>query len=242
MNSVSLPKNVSVDEITFSKAKPNKYGGKSVYINYKGKPLTLQTPYMSTPFGLSEFVNQETGQSKYSLDFSFRNMDESRSVEHFFDFLEKFDKRLVKTAAENCVPWFSNKDYNNEDILSALFSNQIRYSTDRETGELNHKYAPTFKLKIPFYNDKFNVEVYDSNNKPVHDDLVSVLPKNTMARALMTCTGVWFAGGKFGVSWRLVHLQVQKKVSMDDYSFIQDSDAEDEPEVDVGEQFYGIKS
>ena len=248
MNNICLAKNINLEKISFSKIKKNSYGGKSIYVKYDGNPLVVQTPYMTMPFGLSEYVNEETGYSKYSVDFSFRNMDDSKSVENFFDFLNRFDDFMVESGVKNCAEWFSNSSYNKENIVNALFSRQIRYSVDKETGEINHKYAPTFKLKLPKYNGSFVAEVYDSKNKPIYDDLQDVIKKKMTARAIMKCSGVWFVGGKFGLSWKVIHLQVQKQPSVDEYSRIPDSDSDatdcddKEENSDVGEMFYGTSS
>ena len=234
---IHLPKSINTNDVTFSEVKKNNYGGKSVFVSYDGSPLIVQTPYMPMPFGMSEYESPDSGVIKYSADFSFRNMDENKSVEQFYELLKNLDDKLVTSASENCVPWFGKSNYDNEEIVRALYSHQIRHSIDKETGEINNKYAPTFKLKIPNRNGRFLVEVYNNNNERTYDELQTLLKKNTKARALMMCSGIWFAGGKFGLSWKLLHLQVQPSATMDDYAFIQDSD--DEEDDDVGASFYG---
>ena len=42
----------------------------------------------------------------------------------------------------------------------------------------------------------------------------------------MSCSGVWFAGGKFGVSWRLMHLQKKGGPALNQFAFQVDSDEE----------------
>jgi hypothetical protein len=42
----------------------------------------------------------------------------------------------------------------------------------------------------------------------------------------MSCSGVWFAGGKFGVSWVMKQMIVWKPNRITGYSFLEDSDDE----------------
>jgi hypothetical protein len=39
---------------------------------------------------------------------------------------------------------------------------------------------------------------------------VTLIPKATNVKVLMTCGGIWFANGKFGVTWKLIQAMVQK--------------------------------
>ena len=233
---VQLPKNLTSDAVNFSEVKKNDYGGKSVYVTYEGSPLIVQTPFMPMPFGLSAFEDKDRDFTKYSVDFSFRNMDDNKAVENFYKFLETMDHKLINAGVKNSLKWFG-KNYKSEDIVEALYSNQIRHSIDKETGEVNHKYAPTFKLRVPHRDGRFNVEVYDMDKTRTYDDVRSLVTKGGTARAIMSCSGVWFAGGKFGVSWRLLHLQVQPSNTIKNYSFLEDSDNEDNE--DNTSEFYG---
>jgi len=223
---INLPKNVSVDEINFSELKKNDYGGGSLYVNYNNRPLIIQTPYMSTPFGVSAYEPTDGGKTKYSLDLSFRDVDNNPSVRHFLDTLTKFDEKLVDAALANSLAWFKTK-HTSKEVIKALFSGQVRHSIDRETGEINTAYKPTFKVKVPYSNDRCTVEVYDEEKTRVeYEHLDEVVSKGAKVRVVMSCSGVWFAGGKFGVSWRLMHLQKKGGPALNQFAFQEDSDEE----------------
>lgn len=224
MSTITLPKKVDASKITFSDIKKNNYNGKNVYLSLKNRPITVQTPYMPLPFSISEY-ELPSGDIKYSLDFSFKNLDNSRSTEYFWEMLENMDNLMIEKAVENSKEWFG-KTYE-EDIVRAFYTPMIRHSIDKSTGEINHKYAPTFRVKIPKYNNEFNVEVFDEKNNELSKDLHMYIQKHTNARVIMKCSGVWFAGGKFGVSWRLLHVQVKTDESNGEYNFIQDSDGDE---------------
>lgn len=227
---INLPKNINVEEITLSELKKNDFGGGSVYVSYKGRPLIVQTPYMSTPFGVSAFDPPDGGQTKYSLDLSFRDVDVNPSVRHLLNTLTELDQKLVEEALTNSLSWFKTK-HTSKDVIKALFSSQVRYSIDRETGEINEKYKPTFKVKVPYNREKCNVEVYDDDkNRVEFEHLDEIVGKGSKVRAVISCSGVWFAGGKFGVSWRLMHLQKKGGTMLSQFAFQDDSDEEDEHE------------
>jgi NAD(P)-dependent dehydrogenase (short-subunit alcohol dehydrogenase family) len=58
---------------------------------------------------------------------------------------------------------------------------------------------------------KFDVDIYDAalnsmKGTPIEDILV----KRAQLTVLMKCTGVWFAGGKFGLSWKAEQIRADK--------------------------------
>ena len=85
------------------------------------------------------------------------------------------------------------------------------------------------KLKVPFWEGRFNVEIYDMDrkalylppkygkgdegNKAPNQDATSTpvdfVPKASYVKGLIRCNGMWFAGGKCGVTWQLVQIQVR---------------------------------
>lgn len=224
---INLPKNVAVEGINFSEVKKNEYGGGSLYVSYNGRPLIIQTPYMTTPFGVSVYEPTDGGQTKYSLDLSFRDEETNSSVNHLLKFLTQFDEKLLEEGLRNSLQWFKTK-HTSKDVIRALFSGQVRHSIDRETGEINTSYKPTFKVKVPYNNDRCTVEVYDETQEKLEfTDLDEVVGKGSKVRAILSCSGVWFAGGKFGVSWRLMHLQTKGGAALQQFAFQDDSDEED---------------
>ena len=54
--------------------------------------------------------------------------------------------------------------------------------------------------------------------------------KGSKIRALIQCTALWFAGGKFGCSWKVAQLCVQVPARLNHYAFVADS--EDEADID----------
>ena len=207
-------------ELKYGDVKKTASGGKTVYLNTSAdNGLIIQTPYMKTPFGIKTFEDEGT---KWTLELSFNDTESSQK---FLDSLNKFDDKLLNDGVSNSLPWFSKKDVS-VDVLKALYTNQVRLSRDKGTGEPNGKYPPTFRIKIPFYDGKFNCKVFDENKEQIQEDLRDVLVAGCEVKALVQCTGLWFVSGKYGCTWKAKQLIVKRPQGFNDYAFI-DSDEED---------------
>jgi hypothetical protein len=100
-------------------------------------------------------------------------------------------------------------------------------SRDKQTQEPDGKWPDTFKAKIPYYDGVFKAEVYSENREEV--DLKEYIVKRAETASLLECTGIWFAGGKFGIGWKVVQMQVLSKPSgITGFSLLPESDDEDD--------------
>jgi hypothetical protein len=83
-------------------------------------------------------------------------------------------------------------------------------------------YPPTLKLQLRQRNGKFDTLIYDSKKRPLTDvPFEDILVKGAVMTALVQCTGVWFAGGKFGISWKAVQIRAERvPESLRDYGFV----------------------
>ena len=62
----------------------------------------------------------------------------------------------------------------------------------------------------------------------IQDNIGDLLTKGCRVQCLIQCVGLWFAGGKYGCSWKIVQVKVNPSKSISGYSFIDDSDDEEE--------------
>ena len=80
---------------------------------------------------------------------------------------------------------------------------------------MDYTKAPSLRLKIPFWDGKFNVEMYDVGGTLLFPkegvNICSVLPKGSEVTTLIQAGGIWFAGGKFGITLRPVQVVVKPK-------------------------------
>jgi ribosomal protein L12E/L44/L45/RPP1/RPP2 len=243
---VLLPKQFNVDKIKYSEMKVMKSGAKSVYVNYQGSKINLQTPLLNVPYGVNDnmqFIKDDPKRKdetqKYDITVSFKGVDENPKIKLFHDKLIELENKILEDAFTNRVAWFKNNFDGNKGTVSNMFSRIIRRDKDKETGMYADKYPPTFKAKIPYdsLEDKFDFDAYDMDNNEIDfKDYVSNL-KGGKAQFIIQLNGIWFSAGMFGCSWKIVSAKFQK-INSSKITFVKDSDDdnvddEDEDDIDV---------
>ncbi len=216
-STITLAKEFDINNVAFSDVRTLDNGGKAVYVSYNKAPLILQTPQMVAPFGMSKWDNEGKSNPKYTIDLSFKGMDKNPNMQAFYNALEALDKKLVEDGYKNQQTWFKGKKYGSQEIVEALYTPLIRHAKDRATGEITDKYPPTFKLTVPFKDGGFTCEVFDDSRNQI--DLANVETKGCKVTAIIQCTGLWFAGGKFGSTWRIIQMKVVPNATIRGYAF-----------------------
>tara|TARA_B110001450_G_scaffold191571_1_gene179752 strand:- start:531 stop:758 length:228 start_codon:yes stop_codon:yes gene_type:complete len=61
---VILPKQIDVTKLKYSEVKTLKSGAKSVYINYGSEKLTIQSPPLHLPYGISPPYSEKEKKKK----------------------------------------------------------------------------------------------------------------------------------------------------------------------------------
>ena len=227
MDQIIIPSAFDISKIALGSIKTLDNGGKNVYISYADKPLYLQTPEMVAPFGLSKFENND-GVCKYSIDMSFKDQEKRKSVQKFFENMTQFNDLIINNAMENSMMWFKKK-YTTTDVVSALFTPLIRFPKT-ETGEINTKFAPTFRVSVPTKENNFACDVYNNAGELIN--LKDIDVKGSHVTAIIKCMGVWLAGGKFGVTWKVFQLRIVQPNGIKGFAF---QDIEDDKLVDDDE-------
>ena len=205
----------------YNKPKVDSRGGKNVGIlnAESGKATALSSPLMLT-WGVNEWVSDNGGPSKYDMALQFPSEEySSKATTDFLNNMKAFEEKLKDDAVKNSKEWFGKATMSRE-VVDALFSPMLRYPKNPETGEPDTSRAPTLKVKIPFWEGKFNTEVYDMNMEslfPCDDESVtplSLIQKGSNVAVIIQNSGVWFAGGKFGTTWKLVQCVVKPKATL----------------------------
>lgn len=200
----------NTSNISFSQVKVLDNGGKQAYLNYGGRSLTMQTASMAIPYGMSVF--DKSGPPKYSVDLSFRGYEDpnNKKIKAFYDAMTTLDEYMIDQGVKNSQAWFKSKL--SRDVVQAFYTPIVRVSKDAATG--NPKpFPPTMKvnLKKRSGTDEFDVHAYDDQKRPYEGvPLKDLLVKGAQLTTLIQCTGVWFAGSKFGLSWKAVQIRVDK--------------------------------
>jgi hypothetical protein len=209
--------------IKFAPIEKNKLGGKYVPLtdtNGVKNRLTIQTPTMHLPFGISGYRERPDAEpSSFSADLSFRDMDSNESLSTLFNKINELDTHLIDAAAENSVAWFGKQK-----------SRELLEDTYRKLTKVDPsgKYAPVMKFKIPMLNGKPNVQIFDTDKKPIGVDDV---PKGAKVKVISDLASIWFIGSgtAWGVTFRAVQiLVVSKPARLDAFAFVTEDGDEDE--------------
>jgi hypothetical protein len=110
----------------------------------------------------------------------------------------------------------------NREVIKAFYTPLLKYSRDQQ-GNLK-PYPPTLKVNLRRKKDAtaatascFETSFYNPAEKdtkgvisqfPGDMPIEQVLAKRSMVTTIIQCTGVWFAGGKFGTTWKAVQARV----------------------------------
>ena len=231
---VLLAKNFNVDKLKYSELKVMKSGAKSVYINYNGNKVNLQTPVLNIPYGINDnmqFIkkdeNRKDEERKYDITVSFKGMDENPKIKQFHDKMKELEQKIIDDAFDNRLAWFKNNFSGNKDVVSNMFTPIVKHDKDKQTGEYANKYPPTFKAKIPFNSleNKFEFDCYDMDNNEINFNDILTNLKGGKAQFIIQLNGIWFSAGMFGCSWKIVSSKFQQ-INTSKLTFVADSDDE----------------
>lgn len=227
------PKNFQIARVNLTELKP--YGkGKISYLNYgnpgeRGTSLAVQTPSLRTPFGLNVFEGDNG--AKHSFNLRIRS-DGNVKVKAFQDLLTTLDKFMVDHAVKNSKAWFGKEK--SKDAIAEIYVPCLKVSAkaDKE----GNSYPPTMKINIKRKKDStdFDCLFYgaesksDPNAAPLRDTPIEdLIRKGAEMTCIISCTGVWFAGGKFGLGWKASQVRLDSipaGSSSSGYSFQNDEE------------------
>ena len=208
-------------DIKYAKAKVNNSGGKSVSIlnAATNSALNIQTPLMLT-WGVNENTDKKTGEvQSYTMALQFPS-DEYKTpqVSKFFTAIQTFEAKVKRDAIANSKEWFGKAM--SAEVINAIFNPMLCYSKNPATGEPDLSKNPTLKVKLPFYEGEWKgIEIYDADQTALFPSSDGKTPKDIIVKGsdaalIITCGGLWFAGGSFGVTWRLVQAVLKPKPSL----------------------------
>lgn len=220
-------------DIKYAKVKVNNSGGKSVGIlnATTNTALNIQTPLMLT-WGVNENTDKKTGEvQSYSMALQFPSDEyKTANISKFFAAMQAFETKIKQDAITNSKEWFGKAM--SAEVIGAIFNPVLSYSKNPQTGEPDHTKNPTLRVKLPFYDGEWKgIEIYDSNQHVLFPNSDGKSPKDLITKGsdaalIITCGGLWFAGGSFGVIWRLAQAVLKPKPTLSGRCHIQLDDDE----------------
>ena len=201
------------NNVKYSAPKANAAGGKGVNIlnTLTSTGLRISTPLMLT-WGATDFE----GNGKFELSMQFPSADyPNEEATAFLKNMQALEDKIKADALTNSKTWFG-KVHTIPEVVNALWTPMLKYPKDKTTGEPDLTKAPTLRVKVPIWDGVWKCEVYDEDeNKLFPSPTPGVTPIEFMAKgthlaAVLQCGGLWFANGKFGVTWKLIQSVVQR--------------------------------
>ena len=204
MSTIVYPSQFQTSKLTIAAPKVLPSGAKQAYVNYGDNKLVMQTAVeMIVPFGLNCY--DKGVAPEYSINLSFRGQEQRPEIKEFLKALERLDEFMIDEGVKNSMAWF--KKPSNREIIAAFYTPCIKYSIDDQGNRKD--YPPNFKVKLPKRDGNWDTKFYDIKGNPYRNVAVEdLLVKNTSVTAIIECGGVWFAGGKFGLTWRAKQIAI----------------------------------
>lgn len=211
-------------KVKYNQPRINKVGGKSISLtnpaNTNDKQLNVLTPMMLT-WGVNENTDEATGKKSYDMSLQFPSEDyASDDTSAFLANLKFLEEKIKNDAIENSKDWL-NKTKVSSEVIDALWTPMLKYPKDKTTGELDYSRSPTLRIKLPYWDNNFNIELYDVARTKIfpdesNDSLMpsEVISKGSKVALIIQCGGIWIANGRFGVTWKLIQGVIQMKKSI----------------------------
>jgi hypothetical protein len=201
----------NTSSVKYMAPKVNERGGKSISIISKqtNRSLHISTPLMMT-WGVSDFVDEKTGESdgKYSMSLNFPNVEYSTPATNaFLQKLRDFENQILDDAVTNSELWWGEEM--SREVAKHTFFPFLKYSKNKDTKKIDLSKPPSIRAKVPFYNGKWGVEIYDTKQNmifPCEQEFVTptdLIPKMSQVACVLQCGGIWIGGKGWGLTWKL---------------------------------------
>jgi len=209
----------SPSAIKYMAPKVSDRGAKSVNLisTQSNRSLHITTPLMMT-WGIADFVDSATGESdgKFSISLNFPN-DEYRgpATDMFLQKLKDFENQILDDAVKNSELWWGEEM--SREVAKHTFFPFLKYSKNKDTKKIDPSKPPSIRAKVPCYNGRWGVEIYDTRNNTLfpcsNENLTPMdfVPKLSSVACVLQCGGIWIGGKGWGLTWKLIQCVVKPR-------------------------------
>jgi hypothetical protein len=198
--------------------KVNERGGKSIPIISKqtNRSLHVSTPMMMT-WGVNDFIG-DNGESdgKFSISLNFPGVDYAKeATDVFLQKMKDFENQILDDAVKNSELWWGEEM--SREVAKHTFFPFLKYSKNKDTKKIDPSKPPSIRAKVPFYDGKWNVELYDTKENLIfpcdNQNLTPVdfVPKLSQVACVIQCGGIWIGGKGWGLTWKLIQCVVKPR-------------------------------
>ena len=168
-------------------------------------------------WGMNQY-DQANGGNSYDFSLQFPRQEYvSRETTVFLQAMKEFEDNIKSAAQKNAKEWFGKSTMSPE-VVDALWTPMLKYPKNPDTGEPDLTRDPQLRIKVPCWEGEWRCELYDTEQNPLfpNDDgktPMDMITKLSNIACVIQCGGIWFANGKFGVTWRQVQAVVKQQES-----------------------------
>jgi len=241
MSQITQPANLDFNDITFGEKNTIESGASFVNMKLNGdngpRQILLQLPKV-TCFGADVFVDEKSGDKRYSLSVQFNkeDLESDEKTAKALDVLKEFTTQIKAWAKSNSQDLFKKKNASN-DYIDACFTDFLKESKDKDTEEPDGRYF-TLKLKLKPHKKKegtFDFGAFDSSKAKMDitkENVSDTIRKWSTVKCVIT-PNIYVIAGKLGVTWNLWQMQYWEPegaqlASKDEFCMIDSSDEEEE--------------
>lgn len=204
--------------IKYMAPKINDRGGKSINIISKqsNRSLHISTPLLMS-WGISDFVDDK-GESdgKFSMSLNFPNNEyASKATNEFLQKLKDFENQILDDAVTNSELWWGEEM--SREVAKHTFFPFLKYSKNKDTKKIDLSKPPSIRAKVPFYDSRWAVEIYNTKSDLLfpcgNSNLTPVdfVPKQSQVACVLQCGGIWIGGKGWGLTWKLIQCVVKPR-------------------------------
>jgi hypothetical protein len=226
MASVITPESFNAVALSVSPIKVNeKTGAKSCFLNYQGGKVLIQTAVeMRCPYGLNVFTGlngEKAGNPDYSIDLDLAGYDGDGEIADYYKMMIAFENFAKAEGLKNRRQWFKDDDLDLK-MVGKMFSSTIKFPKDKDGNP--KPYPPTQKVKMNIGGKpEMATKFYDPEGSPLRGEPKALLGTGSKVTAILQCGGLWFAAGKFGITWRVNQVIVHSSgssASVPEFAFV----------------------
>jgi hypothetical protein len=204
--------------IKYMAPKINERGGKSINMISKqsNRSLHISTPLLMT-WGIADFVDDK-GESdgKFSMSLNFPNNEyATKATSEFLQKLKDFENQILDDAVTNSESWWGEEM--SREVAKHTFFPFLKYSKNKDTKKIDLSKPPSIRAKVPFYDNRWAVEIYDTKSNLLfpcgNNNLTPVdfVPKQSQVACVLQCGGIWIGGKGWGLTWKLIQCVVKPR-------------------------------
>ena len=209
-------KHIDIDNIDIAKPQFYSKGAGSIGLFYNKRLLEFQTPRLKCKFGLNCYKEDEKTKKIKSITIALQfdsTVDKINRVDNFQKMIKRLDRKVKEGGTKNHKSWLKINKQPPKDVMKALYKETL-YFKRLPTTEIDYSVPPTFKVKVPYYNDQLGeLTILDKNNNSIDYDL-DYLEEKVVDGAIMKAIiqpKVYIMDKNFGITYNLKALQILEK-------------------------------